>query len=246
MFQYMILTGRDQLPVFVPAVPSPPEERQVVQSGKQQDFSPIAHIAQKFGTDKVAGAINLDRCMGDPNVCQQNSANRMCRPWGHFYHTMYNRWLGPMSTQETEPFQFLEIGYYNGKGFDSYMEFLPNAESHSIEIAFIEPGPREENKWPGGNFAAANPRYEELLKKDRLHCGDASNYEFLNKTWSTKLNRPDAPPLKVVVDDGAHLADHMAMSLFFWFPCLQPGGLMIVEDIEPSAVANRFRTDILP
>jgi hypothetical protein len=60
------------------------------------------------------------------------------------------------------------------------------------------------------------------------------------------MKRPDAPPLKVVIDDAAHLAEHMAISLFFWFPRLEPGGLLIVEDIQPISEANMFRTHILP
>ena len=35
----------------------------------------------------------------------------------------------------------------SGKGFDAYKAFLPRAETHSIEIACIEHGPREEGEW---------------------------------------------------------------------------------------------------
>jgi hypothetical protein len=60
------------------------------------------------------------------------------------------------------------------------------------------------------------------------------------------MHRPDAPPLKIVVDDGSHLSWHMAQSVFFWFPRIEPGGLMIVEDIQPIDEANLFRTQFLP
>ena len=43
------------------------------------------------------------------------------------------------------------------------------------------------------------------------------------------MNRPDAPPLKIVVDDGAHIAEHMAQTVFFWFPRIQPRGVLIAE-----------------
>ena len=52
-----------------------------------------------------------------------------------------------------------------------------------------------------------------------------SDYDFLHKTWMTYMKRTDAPPLKVVVEDASHLTDHMATSLFFWLPRIEPGGI---------------------
>jgi hypothetical protein len=114
-------------------------------NGGQRDFY---EIASKTGTDKVLGQRQIASCLKDNSSCQRPAAvNPKCRVLaGHFYHTMYNKWLGAHSTDDAEPFQFLEIGHYNGKGFDAYKEFLPRAEHHSMEIACIEPGPREEGK----------------------------------------------------------------------------------------------------
>jgi hypothetical protein len=60
------------------------------------------------------------------------------------------------------------------------------------------------------------------------------------------MHRPGAPPLKIVVDDGSHLSRHMAQTFFFWFPRIEPGGLLVVEDIQPIQDANLFRTQFLP
>ena len=60
------------------------------------------------------------------------------------------------------------------------------------------------------------------------------------------MNYPGAPPLKVVVDDGSHEAAHMAQSVLFWLPRIEPGGFLFVEDIQPSSVANAFTTQFLP
>lgn len=154
--------------------------------------------------------------------------------------------MGSYSRSDVEPFQFLEIGFYNGAGYDLYRQFLPNGECHSIEISCIEAGPRSENKWPWGNFAEKNPRYQQYLDEDRLHCGDASDVKYLDHVWKTSMKRPDAPPLKIVVDDGAHLSAHMAQTVFFWFPKIEPRGMLIVEDIQPILDANAFRTQFLP
>lgn len=34
--------------------------------------------------------------------------------------------------------------------------------------------------------------------------------------------------------------------MFFWFPKIEPRGILIVEDIQPIAIANAFRTQFLP
>ena len=60
------------------------------------------------------------------------------------------------------------------------------------------------------------------------------------------MKRPDSPPLKVVVDDAAHISEHMVMTVFFWFPKIEPGGILVVEDIQPIHEANRFRTIFFP
>jgi hypothetical protein len=210
----------------------------------QLDF---LNIAKNSGTDKVAGNYRLEGCLKDDASCvMKGSANQACRPWGHFYNTMYQKRLGPYSTPDTPAFQFLEIGFYNGKGYDAYKEFMPAAEAHSMEISCIPPGTREEGKWPWGNFASKHKNYQKYRDEHRLHCGDASDVQFLNKIWIEEMKRPDAPPLKMVVDDASHLAPHMAASMFFWFPRIQPRGIFIMEDIAPTDVADKFRTQFLP
>ena len=209
----------------------------------QRDF---LDIGRKFGTDKVGGQDRFETCNNANNCPKPEIDNPKCRVWGQYYHTIYNRWLGSYSMDDAEPFQFLEIGFFHGKGFDTFIEFLPKAEAHTIEIACIEQGPREEGKWPWGNFAENNPKYKELLEKKRLHCGDENDYTFLQKVWTTEMKRPDSPPLKVVVEDGAHIAEHMIKSFFFWFPKIAPSGLFVMEGVLPNTEANKFRTNFVP
>ena len=239
-------------------------------------------IATQTGTDKVAGYMYLPKCLADKtgNSCTRpNCIREECKTWGHFYDTIYNQYLGKYSLPSSPPIQLLEIGYFNGKGFEAYTKMLdsnPKHELHSMEISCIEHGPRSEGKWPWGNFAEVHQMYPQLLKNERLHCGDASQYSFLKSIWDTKMKRttttntnnsntnnsnsatsttsattnsqssPPPPPLMVVIDDGAHLTDQMTTSLFFWIPRLEPGGILIMEDIQPIVEANKFRTHILP
>lgn len=210
-------------------------------------------IGIKTGTDKVVGSKYLPACLANGSCIRKECEREECRPWGHWYHTMYQGqgWISDYALPTAEPFQFLEIGFHTGKGYETYYQFFadaPKAELHSMEISCIEPGPRSEGKWPveWGNTASQSPRYQELLDAERLHCGDASDLTFLDNIWRNKMRRPDAPPLRIVVDDASHLSSHMVTSVFFWFPRIEPGGLLIVEDIQPINEANRFRTQFLP
>ena len=213
-----------------------PELRDVSRSGDvgaaPRDFF---SIASGYATDKVRGPRDMAACLADPAQCSPArgpAKNKRCRTFhSHFYHTMYQKWLGEKYAGDAaEPFQFLEVGFFRGGGYGAYAEFMPRAEAHSIEL----------------NCQKEKAPFKELVDKGLLHCGDASNYHFLLATWEGRMRRPDAPPLKVVIDDGSHMAAHMAQTVFFWFPKLAPGGLLFVEDIEPIQSANRFRTDFLP
>jgi len=199
-------------------------------------------IGLSYGTDKVKGPTQFGACLKDEARCvRPGCVQKECRPWGHWYHTLYQQRLGKYSLEETEPFQFLEIGFFKGNGYQTYRDFFAaTAEVHSMEITC---GPKDKFT---SNSAEKNKNYQQYLDEERLHCGDASNLEFLDNIWKTKMHRPGAPPLRIVVDDGSHHSWHMAQSVFFWFPRIEPGGLMVVEDIQPIREANRFRTQFLP
>ena len=195
--------------------------------------------ALKTKTDKVQAHANFQTCLnkGSPCTCKE-CENPKCAPWGHFYDTIYDRWLAPYARDNSEPIQFLEIGFYTGLGYEAYSNFLPRAELHSMEI-------RCEGEH---GSAQKHPNYAEWRKAKRLHCGDATRYQFLHNIWTTEMKRKDAPPLKVVIDDASHQASHMATSLFFWLPRIEPGGIFIVEDIQPldHVGADAFRLKIIP
>jgi hypothetical protein len=99
---------------------------------------------------------------------------------------------------------------------------------------------------PWGNFPESNPRYKQYLDENRLHCGDGSDVNFLMEVWKNEMKVPGAPPLKIVVDDASHEAAHMAQTVMFWLPQIEPGGVLFVEDIQPTGVANPFATQFLP
>ncbi len=77
-------------------------------------------IGKTHVTDKVTAPGALPGCIQNDASCTRPSCVRPeCRPWGHHYDTIYQQRLGPFSRDDVEPFQFLEIGFYNGGGYDT-------------------------------------------------------------------------------------------------------------------------------
>jgi hypothetical protein len=105
-------------------------------------------IGLKLGTDKVAGKHRLPGCLQNSESCTRKGCVREeCRAWGHWYHTIYQQRMGQYSLETNRPFQFLEIGFYNGAGYDTYREFFPDtAEVHSMEISCLPEGKVEDGK----------------------------------------------------------------------------------------------------
>ena len=100
----------------------------------------------------------------------------------------------------------------------------------------------------GVTFAKSNPRHDALRSSHRLHCGDATQWDFSQHTWTTYLQRSeekDAPPLRVVIEDASHLSQHMVIAVFFFGSPVAPGGIRIIEAIESQSSSNRFRTDLV-
>jgi hypothetical protein len=85
----------------------------------ERDFYKIGKAASPQ-TDKVQAPGRLPECLENDASCTRPSCTRPeCRPWGHHYDTIYQQRLGPFSRDDVEPFQFLEIGFFNGGGYDT-------------------------------------------------------------------------------------------------------------------------------
>lgn len=77
-------------------------------------------IGKGSGTDKVTAPARLPECLKNPEACTRKNCTRPeCRPWGHHYDTIYQQRLGPYSRDDVEPFMFLEVGFFNGGGYDT-------------------------------------------------------------------------------------------------------------------------------
>ena len=72
------------------------------------------------------------------------------------------------------------------------------------------------------------------FNSDRItnQVGDIGDPRFLHlvcRTW---------PQLDAIVDDASHINWHQIQAFELLFPCLKPGGIYIVEDIDSSYKAR--------
>jgi hypothetical protein len=83
-----------------------------IQVSDQKREKSFYEVGVPTNTDKVAGSRNLPACLANDEKCiRPGCVREECRPWGHWYHTMYQQRLGKYTLPDTEPFQFLEIGF---------------------------------------------------------------------------------------------------------------------------------------
>lgn len=216
---------------------------------EQQQERNFYDIAVKYGNDKASGPKALEHCHDSKEhilcpVKRQDAVNPNCRIVGHFYHNLYQQWLGPMSLDSIDPFLLLEIGFGLGKSVPVWNEFLPQAERHTIDVACQN----LETALP-----LLKPKYENEIHQGTLHCGSSSDIDFLQSVYDklvTNRSDDDKKPLKVVVEDASHIPSHMVTAVFFWLPRIEPGGLLFLEDIEPNSSTKHgghgIQSDFLP
>jgi hypothetical protein len=86
--------------IEIPVAVAPPREKSFFEAGIPTY------------TDKVSGSQFLPKCLENNSTCiRPGSLREECRPWGHWYHTMYQKALGKYTLPDTDPFQFMEIGF---------------------------------------------------------------------------------------------------------------------------------------
>lgn len=124
---------------------------------------------------------------------------------GHNYLRHYERLL---SAFRNEVFTLVEIGGLNGASLRMWREYFQRATIVCLDI---------------------NPDVKQF-ESDGVHVeiGDASDAEFLSRV-SRKYK-----DVSVVIDDGSHRWDHQRIAFQWFFPCLNNGGIYIVEDLHTS------------
>lgn len=107
-------------------IPNPKNVERALKAPITKEEKSFMTLGKAAGTDKVAALSYLDACRKDDATCTRPSCTRLaCRPWGHYYQTMYQQRLGKYSLPGAGPFQFLEIGYVSATRVLSKVERMP-------------------------------------------------------------------------------------------------------------------------
>jgi hypothetical protein len=122
--------------------------------------------------------------------------------FGHNYVEKYEKFLSEYRDRE---FKLLEIGVDKGYSAKMWKEYFPKAEIYAMDIVD-----------------------STHLSEDRVSIlvGSQNDTGFLESV-NSKYG-----PFDVIIDDGSHMNEDMAISFLALFPLLKPGGLYVVEDLH--------------
>ena len=132
--------------------------------------------------------------------------------WGpHFYTPLYHRLFAPLRDR---PIRLLEIGTggydlvtAGGASLAMWAEYFANGQITGIDIA------------------------EKCLTLDpriKLFRGSQTDEAFLQTVCDER------GPFDIIIDDGSHVGEHVAISFQALFPALTDGGLYLIEDLQTA------------
>lgn len=129
---------------------------------------------------------------------------------GHGYTPVYDGlfvWFRQM------PIRFLEIGVGSGESIRTWLDYFPKACIFGVDIV------HDTNDW-NSESKSPDPRYTFM-------SGDQSSEDF----WKafTKAHGSD---WDVVMDDGAHVSQHIITTFNQLWPQVKPGGCYCIEDLH--------------
>lgn len=131
-------------------------------------------------------------------------------PLWHNYTRHYFRYFSPLREKRLK---VLEIGVAQGQSLKMWEEFFPNAE-----ISGIDTNP--------DCLKSANERA-------KIFIGDQADEEFL-KSFAEKAGGN----FDIIIDDGGHFMHQQITSFRILFPCLNAGGIYVIEDLCTSYWEN--------
>jgi Methyltransferase domain len=134
----------------------------------------------------------------------------------HHYENYYIPWLAPFQT--IPKLKLLEIGADKGKSLLLWSQYFSDP-ALILGLAYGEAAKDIDET------VQANKKGGKLREIVQVLKGDQSKKETM-ETLRTM------GPYHIIIDDGSHVPEHMAFSLFSLWNSVAPGGLYIIEDLE--------------
>lgn len=136
--------------------------------------------------------------------------------WCHSYIEYYDELFGHL---QHEPITFVEIGMEFGQSALLWSDFFTEADILMLDL--VPHCPPELRS--------------RLIARENLTIMDdnmnAAKFEIFGmiQGWLGKDRKID-----ILIDDGSHLVDHQAFTIEHWIDWVNPGGLIVIEDIQDS------------
>lgn len=138
-------------------------------------------------------------------IRSRSSTDKRVQKWTSYLPT-YERYFGPLRGCDVN---ILELGVQSGGSQEMWLHFFgPMAHSYGVDME-------------AKVLAFNNARITNMI-------GDIGSAAFLESVCDR------IPRLDVIIDDASHISWHMIFAFRKLWPCLKPGGLYLVEDIESS------------
>jgi Methyltransferase domain len=140
----------------------------------------------------------------------------------HHYENYYIHWLEPF--RHVPNLKLLEIGADKGRSLLLWSNYF--SDPHLIlGLAYGEDAKDIDQT------VSVNQQSGKMREIVQVVKGDQSKKETMEKLRTMG-------PYHIIVDDGSHVPDHMAFSLFSLWNSVEPGGLYVLEDLECNYWAN--------
>ena len=135
------------------------------------------------------------------------------KEWKHKYLSMcYSKEFAKFQGKKVN---VLEIGILWGTSLLLWSDYFPEGQIYGVDVN------------DQGGTSVNNTKDAPNIKIDFT---DAYSVEYANTL----------PNLDIVIDDGPHTPDSQVRCIELYLPKINPGGLLIIEDIESVDAVNRF------
>ena len=121
----------------------------------------------------------------------------------HGYHRFYPRYLDQF---QNKSIQMLEIGIDQEESMKLWIEYLPQAHIHGIDIKPYESSDR--------------------ITMHQIDQSDSSQLDAFEAKYKNHF--------EFIIDDGSHVPAHQILTLSRLWNCLKEGGIYIIEDVETN------------
>lgn len=137
----------------------------------------------------------------------------------HQYHLIYQRYLESL---RDHPINILEVGIFEGKSVQAWLEYFPNATIYCIDI-----------------FVRVPPEKIPVLKNSRVRWAkcDSTNIESVANLWPNQK-------FDVIIDDGLHTPRANRLTFEHLIGRLNTEGFYFIEDVFPLDEMTKTELDI--